>query len=94
MKTTAKNRLYVSHVTSKGQTTIPKQVRTLLGLKEGSEIAFKPATGGFMLVRVTTVIREENPYSMAEWRAIEKLSSEKGKRFKNAKSALKHLHSL
>ena len=81
MKMLNSNRYYLSHVTSKGQTTIPRAVRAMLGLKEGSEIAFKPATHGFMLVRVTTTIKEENPYTPQEWKKIEKLASAKGKTF-------------
>ena len=92
MKTLNRNRCYVSHITSKGQTTIPRAVRAMLGLKEGSEIAFKPATHGFMLVRVTTTIKEENPYTPQEWKKIEKLASAKGKAFHSAEAALKHLH--
>ena len=92
MKTLSKGRYYLSHVTSKGQTTIPRAVRAMLGLKEGSEIAFKPATHGFMLVRVTTTIKEESPYTPQEWKKIEKLASAKGKAFHNAEAALKHLH--
>ncbi len=92
MKTKNLGRYYLSHVTSKGQTTIPRAVRAMLGLKEGSEIAFKPATHGFMLVRVTTTIKEENPYTPQEWRKIEKLASTKGKSFSSAETALKHLH--
>ena len=91
MKTLNRGRYYVSHVTSKGQTTIPRAIRTLLGLKEGSEIAFKPAHGGFMLLRVTTTIQEADPYTPVEWEKIKKLSSEKGKTFKSAKTLLKHL---
>ncbi len=88
------NRYYISHITSKGQTTIPKAVRNILGLKDGSEIAFKPASGGFMMVRVTTTIREDDPYTPAEWKAIERLASAKGWVVKSAKSALKHLNAL
>jgi len=64
----------------------------MLGLKEGSEIAFKPASGGFMMMRVTTTIKEENPYTLSEWNKIEKLASRKGRTFHNAETALKHLH--
>ena len=92
MKTLNRGRCYLSHVTSKGQTTIPRAVRAMLGLKEGSEIAFKPATHGFMLVRVTTTIKEENPYTPQEWKKIEKLASVKGKTFHSAEAALKYLH--
>jgi len=64
----------------------------MLGLREGSEIAFKQATHGFMLVRVTTTIKEENPYTPQEWKKIENLASAKGKTFPSAETALKHLH--
>ena len=92
MRALNKNKYYVSHITSKGQTTIPRAVRAMLGLKEGSEIAFKPSTHGFMLVRVTTTIKEENPYTPQEWKKIEHLASAKGKTFHSAAAALKHLH--
>ena len=92
MRTLNKGRYYLSHVTSKGQATIPRMVRTILGLKEGSEIAFRPASGGFMIMRVTTTVKEENPYTPREWKKIEKLASAKGKTFHSARAALKHLH--
>ena len=87
-----RKKYYVSHVTSKGQTTIPKPVRTILGLREGSEIAFKPEHGGFMVIRITTTVKEDNPYTPKEWKKITKLSSMKGKTFKTEKALLKHLH--
>lgn len=92
MRTLNRGRYYMSHITSKGQTTIPRAVRAMLGLKEGSEIAFKPASGGgFILMRVTTTIREDNPYTPQEWKKIEKLASAKGKTFHSADAAIKHL---
>ena len=92
MKTLTKGRYYMSHITSKGQTTIPRAVRAMLGLKEGSEIAFKPASGGFMLMRVTTTIKEDNPYTPQEWKKIEKLALAKGRTFHDADAVIKHLH--
>jgi AbrB family looped-hinge helix DNA binding protein len=92
MKALKRNSYYISHITSKGQTTIPKAVRAMLGLKEGSEVAFKPTAGGFMMIRVTTTIKEDNPYTAAEWKAIESIASEKGKSFKSLSATLKHLH--
>jgi len=94
MKALNKDRYFLSHVTSKGQATIPRAVRAMLGLKEGSEIAFKPAMGGFIMMRVTTTIKEENPYTLSEWNKIEKLASMKGKTFHSAEAALKHLHKV
>lgn len=94
MRTFKKGRYYMSRITSKGQTTIPRIVRTMLGLKEGSEIAFKPTSGGFMMMRVTTTIKENNPYTPQEWKKIEKLASAKGKTFHSAEAAIKHLHKV
>ena len=94
MRTFKKGRYYMSRITSKGQTTIPRIVRTMLGLKEGSEIAFKPTSGGFMMMRVTTTIQENNPYTPQEWKKIEKLASAKGKTFHSAEAAIKHLHKV
>jgi hypothetical protein len=45
-----------------------------------------------MLIRVTTTIREQDPYTHAEWEKIKSLSSEKGKTFRSAAALLKHLH--
>ena len=92
MKTADKSRYYISHITSKGQTTIPRAVRAMLGLKEGSEVAFKPATGGFMMIRVTTTIKEDDPYTPKEWEKIKKLASAKGRTFKSEKALLRDLH--
>ena len=92
MKILDKGRCYISHVTSKGQTTIPRAVRTMLGLKEGSEVAFKPAIGGFMMIRVTPTIKEEAPYTPQEWEKIKKLAAAKGRTFKSEKALLRHLH--
>ena len=92
MKAKKKKRYYVSRITSKGQTTIPKEVRAMLGLREGSEIAFKPETSGFMMVRVTTTIKEDNPFTPKEWKKIKKIASKKGRTFKAEKALLKHLH--
>lgn len=92
MKTLKKKKYYISHITSKGQATIPKPVRVMLGLKDGSEIAFKPETGGFMMVRVTTTIKEEDPYTSREWKKIKRLASKKGRTFKTEKALLKYLH--
>ena len=103
MRTFKKGRYYMSRITSKGQTTIPRIVRTMLGLKEGSEIAFKPTSSrmainpigaGFMMMRVTTTIKENNPYTPQEWKKIEKLASAKGKTFHSAEAAIKHLHKV
>ena len=41
----------VAKVTTKGQITIPKDVRRALGLRTGDEVEFVPANGGFSFRR-------------------------------------------
>ncbi|CAN5756759.1 hypothetical protein BH20ACT11_BH20ACT11_12500 [soil metagenome] len=63
-----------ARVTSKGQLTIPSEVRQALGIREGDSIVFE-VEGGEMRVRVA-----RRPVSFADyagiWREGEGLSSE------------------
>jgi antitoxin PrlF len=54
----------IAKVTSKGQVTIPVEVRKSLGVKPGDKIRFEPHEGGFRLVREI----EENVFE--KWRGI------------------------
>ena len=54
----------LAKVTSKGQVTIPVQVRKSLGVTPGDKLRFEPQEGGFRLVRDV----EENPFE--KWRGI------------------------
>ena len=45
-----------------------------------------------MLVRVTTTIKEQDPYTPKEWEKIKQLAAEKGKSFRSAKAVFKYLH--
>lgn len=47
-----------STVTSKGQITLPRDVRTALGLDVGDKIDFVEVEGGFKLVPVRKDVRE------------------------------------
>jgi antitoxin PrlF len=51
-------------VTSKGQVTIPVDVRKSLGVKPGDKLRFEPQDGGFRVVREP----EENVFE--KWRGI------------------------
>jgi AbrB family looped-hinge helix DNA binding protein len=51
-------------VTSKGQVTIPVEVRKSLGVKPGDKLRFEPQEGGFRVVREI----EENVFE--KWRGI------------------------
>ena len=79
-------------ITSKGQVTIPNRIRKLLHAEAGSSLAFGLSKDGVVmqLCKVTA----ESPYAPGEWAKIEKLASAKGKAYKTAKKAKKHIEAL
>ena len=79
-------------VTSKGQITIPNRIRDILHVSKGTSLAFGLSKEGIILLPCK--ITAELPYSVQEWAKIEKLASIKGKVYKNAKRAKKHILSL
>lgn len=52
----------MSRVTSKGQVTIPKEVREELGIRPGDEIEFVPTEEGYQIRKDV----DENPFE--KWR--------------------------
>ncbi|MBF0511126.1 MAG: AbrB/MazE/SpoVT family DNA-binding domain-containing protein [Candidatus Omnitrophica bacterium] len=79
-------------MTSKGQVTIPSQIRKLLHLEEGASVAFGLGKGGVLLMPCEVIAK--SPYTAKEWEKIEKLAVEKGKVFSDMDAARKHLTSL
>lgn len=79
-------------VTSKGQVTIPSIIREILKLESGSTVIFKVTEKGVLLSPCKII--EEPAYTEKEWSKIEKMVAEKGKTYKTAQSAKKHLDSL
>ncbi len=79
-------------VTSKGQVTIPSIIREILKLEPGSTVMFKVTDRGVILSPCE--ITEKSVYTAKEWRKIEKLVAEKGKVYKTASAAKKHIRSL
>ena len=79
-------------ITSKGQITIPNRVRKFLHLQEGVSVAFGLSKQGVVLLPCKITI--ESPYTPQEWAKIEKLASAKGKIYKSAKRAKKHIEAL
>jgi AbrB family looped-hinge helix DNA binding protein len=79
-------------ITSKGQVTIPNRIRKLLHVDTGTILAFGLSRGGVVLLpcKVTT----SSPYTASEWAKIEKLASSRGKAYKSAKRAKKHIEAL
>jgi len=54
----------VAKITSKGQVTIPVEVRKSLGVRPGDKLRFEPQEGGFRVVREI----EQNVFE--KWRGI------------------------
>jgi len=79
-------------VTSKGQVTIPNRIRKILHVQPGTSLAFGLSKNGIVLLPCK--ITAESPYSPAEWTKIERLASAKGKIYKSAKRAKKHIEAL
>lgn len=79
-------------VTSKGQVTIPNYIRKVLHLKEGASVAFGIAPQGVVLLPCKVTV--ESPYTPKEWGQIEKLAAAKGRVYKSAREAKKHILGL
>ena len=81
----------VATISSKGQVTLPKSVRELLRLQLGDYLRFKPVAGGVLLTKISL---EPEEFSEAEWRALERLTNQRGERYKSAKAFLRDLERL
>lgn len=85
--------LGMSKITSKGQVTLPAQVRKMLRLDKGQPVAFCLDRRGVFLSRCRLDI-EKSAFSLAQWRKIERLAAVKGKEFACAEEAKKHVRTL
>ena len=83
----------MSKITSKGQITLPANVRKFLKLDKGECIAFCVDRKGIFINRCKLSV-EPGGFSEAEWQKIENLSNGKGKLFASAEEAKKHIKSL
>ena len=79
-------------VTSKGQVTIPNRIRKLLHVSAGASLAFGLSKEGVVLLPCKVTV--ESPYTAVEWAKIERMASAKGKVYKNANRAEKHIEAL
>jgi len=79
-------------MTSKGQVTVPASIREIFKLKKGSTVMFKiTETGVFFF---PCEIKEKKYFTQEEWNKIERLVAEKGRIYKSAAGAKKHVRSL
>ena len=79
-------------MTSKGQVTVPAPIRNIFSLKKGSTVIFKVTDKGIFFMPCE--IKEKDAYSQEEWGKIDRLVAERGKTYKTAKGARRHLKSL
>lgn len=63
--------MYRAKVTSKGQITVPKEIRDKLGLRQGDELVFRETTAGYLIEKEV----QESPFD----KHIGSLSHLKGK---------------
>ncbi len=79
-------------ISSRGQVTIPRDIRDLMHVGEGSVLGFEPAKRGVIMMPMN--VEPKDPYTEEEWKRIEKLSKNKGKTYDNADEAKKHIADL
>jgi AbrB family looped-hinge helix DNA binding protein len=79
-------------ISSRGQITIPQDIRDLMHIRRGSVVGFEPTRKGILMVAMK--LQPKDPYTEKEWRKIEKLSRTKGKSYHSAEEAKKHIAEL
>lgn len=79
-------------ISSRGQVTIPQDIRSLLHIKRGSVIGFEPTRRGVLMVAMK--VQPQDPYTEEEWKKIEKLSKSEGTIYNTVEEAKKHIADL
>jgi bifunctional DNA-binding transcriptional regulator/antitoxin component of YhaV-PrlF toxin-antitoxin module len=87
----AKDLSEIAKLNLKGQVTIPNAIRKFY-LAGSKFVGFRVTPQGILLVPLE--VKEKEPYTAQEWKNIEVLASQKGKVYKSAKDAKKHIDSL
>lgn len=82
----------IATMTSKGQVTVPAPIRDIFNLQKGSTVIFKVTDKGVFFMPCE--IKEKDAYTQEEWGKIERLVAERGKSYKTANGARRHLKSL
>lgn len=79
-------------ISSRGQVTIPQDIRSLLHVRRGSVIGFEPTRRGVLMVVMK--VQPQDPYTEEEWKKIEKLSKSEGIIYNTVEEAKKHIADL
>ena len=91
MKDTDTAKGFLAPVSSRGQMTLPRAVRALLHVDRGDYVRFAVKGMGVMMTKLSL---ESEEFSEREWKALERLANQKGKRSPDATSFLKDLDRL
>lgn len=81
---------YLAILSSKGQLTVPKELRHRLNLVEGQRL-FLEEDHGALLVKKASIQEVSEDFEETEWDELQKLASAKGKAYKTGKAFLKSL---
>ncbi|MBU0768509.1 MAG: AbrB/MazE/SpoVT family DNA-binding domain-containing protein [Proteobacteria bacterium] len=79
-------------ISSRGQVTIPQDIRSLLHVRRGSVVGFEPTRRGVLMVPMK--VQPQDPYTEKEWSKIEKLSKGEGAVYNTVEEAKKHIADL
>ncbi len=82
----------IALVSSRGQITIPQDVRDIMRIRKGSVVGFEPTKRGVLMVGMK--VEPASPYTEAEWHKIGKLSRGKGKTYNTPEEAKRHIANL
>ena len=89
-KTTTEHSVFrMAIISSRGQVTIPQDIRSLLHVKRGSVIGFEPTQRGVLIIPMK--VQPQDPYTEEEWKKIEKLSKSEGTVYNTVEEAKKHI---
>ena len=81
---------YLSTLSSKGQLTVPKEVRKILKFASGQIMMMQIVSEGLVLKKAH-IQPEDEAFSEEEWESLKQLSLKKGKHYKNGKKLLASL---
>ncbi|MFC1589943.1 AbrB/MazE/SpoVT family DNA-binding domain-containing protein [Candidatus Omnitrophota bacterium] len=79
-------------MSSRGQVTVPQDIREIMHIKRGSVVGFEPTQRGVLMVAMK--VEPQDPYTDEEWQKIEKLSKGDGTVYKSAEEAKRHIADL
>lgn len=79
-------------ISSRGQVTIPQDIREIMHIRRGCVIGFESTRKGVLMVAMK--VQPQDPYTEEEWQKIEKLSKSEGTVYHSAAEAKKHIANL